>query len=70
MRLLTDSPWAKQKTIRFTWTKPLSDPNQTVDTPRAEKRYLRISVATNCPLVARDELDRKGTVNHRDGYDW
>jgi hypothetical protein len=32
--------------------------------------YLRISVATNCPLAARDELDRKGTVSHRDGYDW
>jgi hypothetical protein len=26
--------------------------------------YLLISVARNCPLAARDELDRKGTVNH------
>lgn len=22
------------------------------------------------PFAARDELDRKGTVNHWDGYDW
>jgi len=36
MRLLTDSPWAKQKTIRFTWTKPEDRPISYKDIPGAD----------------------------------